>query len=245
MQAVFSPALIAKLARAYATLDRSTLAASALLNGRHEYLLPFQPPFNEEWLLRDPLLFHVASAYLGEPTLDALTVILAQAPIGGQVLHRDIHEGPGAALSLQIPLVDIPPDHGGALALQPGTHTTDGHDCDEEAGSLPVGLAAGSVLLYDARACHAGTANERVLGGRPIMYMLLKRRSTRRTGYEPFELRLRFGEGGLADVAHYRTAFERSSHCGTNRSDEVLAGDLAAAHSAVPPLVNGRPWYLR
>ena len=110
--------MVAELAKAYATLT-GALATSPLLNGRQEYLLPFQKPFNEDRFLHDPLLRGIADAYLGgETALDALTVVLAQAPIAAQGMHRDILEGPGAALSLQV-RATIPTtrssDHGAVL----------------------------------------------------------------------------------------------------------------------------------
>ena len=92
----------------------------------------------------------------------------------------------------------------------------------------------GGVALYTSHDVHFS-----VIG---MLYMLLKRRSTRRTGYEPFELRLRFGEAGLAEVARSRAAFEGRR---SNRTTSELLSEIQGVSRGAAPLVGGRPWYLR
>ena len=238
LHGLFSPAAIAALATSYSALP--VLAEAPLLNGRREHLLPYQPPFSRlEWLLHHPVVASMAAHYFHEEQveLDALTVVLAAADGRRQPLHRDVLEGPEATLTLQVPLLDLPAVGSGALALQPGSHRGITDECDEGAPIHVGSLALGSALLYDARTCHFGTARTRGADGRPILYVLLRRRRTQRTGYEPFELRLRFGAEGLAAVARHRAAFRRVRDASANlrydgaNSSSLLAAELAACTS--------------
>ena len=55
------------------------------------------------------------------------------------------------------------PSGGGTLALQPASHLGASDDCDD-ASEAPreVPIEPGSVVVYDARTCHLGTANHAV-----------------------------------------------------------------------------------
>lgn len=234
LQHALSQAHVAQLAEAYARHE-PTLAVADLRDGRKEQLLPFVPPFIDDALLHSPVWTEVASEYLGaaELALDALTVVLAPLHSPAQALHRDVHAGPAAVLSVQIPLVDLPRGGGGALVLQPASHITPAVECDATALPPPVevGMTTGSAIVYDARLCHYGSANTVVAGVRPVLYLLLRKAdlgmasdgSPYTTGYEPLELMLRHGggaTGALGTVQRYRRAFrwKRAARLGSNRS---------------------------
>ena len=218
---------VQSLASAYADLPE--LVTADLRDGRREQLLPFAPPFSDDALLHNELWTSVAADYLGatELELDAVTAVLAPEGSVAQELHRDVTVGPAAVLSVHIPLVRLP-SGGGTLALQPASHLTDGVECDAATPPVPieVPIAPGSMILYDARACHFGGANSAVRGVRPVLYLLLRKRELGvgrhnlpfTTGYEPLELTLRFGKAGRDTVNRYRRDFraKRAAATGTN-----------------------------
>ena len=246
LSGVFPPAMIGALAHEYTEL--ASLPGSALLDGRHEWLPPFQLPFNSAQLLHHPALFELAEGYLGRCSvdLDAVTVITAPDGTGQQSMHRDVLEGPGVVLTMQVPLVDLPSPNGGALSLMPGSHMAEGGDeCDASAAVIATMPRAGTVILYDARTCHGGAANTRVPGDRPVLYLLLKQPTARMTGYAPFELNLRFGAAGHRSVMQYRQAFRRrfSMLCGGYPNQSLLWEEEHAliAH----PLASISPYLLR
>eukprot|EP00966_Prymnesium_polylepis_P009820 226245-Prymnesium_polylepis.1 len=172
-----------------------------------------------------PDLAALAAAYLGSEAvdLDAVTLITAPEGSGRQSMHRDVLEPRAVVLTVQVVLEDLTTPDGGALSLIAGSHATD-HACDlegepgaERGGGGAVAHAvlgtsprAGSVVVYDARTCHCGAENVKVPGDRPVLYVLFKRRTARKTGYLPFELNMRFGRLGLETVLQYREAFRAS-----------------------------------
>ena len=234
LRSALSQAHVAQLTEAYVRHE-PTLAAADLRDGRKEQLLPFVPPFTDDALLHSPVWTEVAAEYLGatELALDALTAVLAPLNSPAQALHRDVHAGPAAVLSVQIPLVDLPRGGGGALVLQPTSHLAPELECDATALPPPVevSMTTGSAIVYDARLCHYGSANTVVAGVRPVLYLLLRKADLGMTsdgfpyttGYEPLELMLRHGggaTGGLGTVQRYRRAFrwKRAARLGSNRS---------------------------
>lgn len=234
LRSALSQAHVAQLAEAYVRHE-PTLAAADLRDGRKEQLLPFAPPFTDNALLHSPVWTEVAAEYLGatELALDALTAVLAPLNSPAQALHRDVHAGPAAVLSVQIPLVDLPRGGGGALVLQPASHLAPEVECNATALPSPVevSMTTGSAIVYDARLCHYGSANTVVAGVRPVLYLLLRKTDLGTTsdgfpyttGYEPLELMLRHGggaTGGLGTVQRYRRAFrwKRAARLGSNRS---------------------------
>lgn len=244
LQSIFTPALVSALAASYAALRPDELPQAPLLNGRLEQILPFQPPFID-WLLEKqlPALWPLVTGYLGDAIdLDALTVVRAPAPTEMQQWHRDVMEGPGATLTVHVPLSEIPKQSGGALALQPATHLSDGRECNATSQQMQPHVPLGSAIVYDARACHCGTANTLTPAGRPILYLLLRRRGKYYTGYESFRIRLRFGATGLVTVQRYRDAFRRWRGEAGDRNCETANASL---HTVAVPLDEGRPWYLR
>jgi hypothetical protein len=234
LRSALSQAHVAQLTEAYVRHE-PTLAAADLRDGRKEQLLPFAPPFTDNALLHSPVWTEVAAEYLGatELALDALTAVLAPLNSPAQALHRDVHAGPAAVLSVQIPLVDLPRGGGGALVLQPASHLAPEVECNATALPSPVevSMTTGSAIVYDARLCHYGSANTVVAGVRPVLYLLLRKTDLGTTsdgfpyttGYEPLELMLRHGggaTGGLGTVQRYRRAFrwKRAARLGSNRS---------------------------
>ena len=103
-----------------------------------------------------------------------------------------------------------------------------GDECDVTRRPAPmeVPLPLGSAVLYDARVCHLGGANRVVAGVRPVLYLLMRRRQLGddgagrplTSGYEPLELLLRYGQGGLETVRRYRASFRslRAAAMGRN-----------------------------
>ena len=253
LRSALSQAHVAQLTKAYVRHE-PTLAAADLRDGRKEQLLPFAPPFTADALLHSPVWTEVAAEYLGatELALDALTAVLAPLNSPAQALHRDVHAGPAAVLSVQIPLVDLPRGGGGALVLQPASHLAPEVECDATALPPPVevSMATGSAIVYDARLCHYGSANTVVAGLRPVLYLPLRKADLGMTsdgfpyttGYEPLELMLRHGggaTGGLGTVQRYRRAFrwKRAARLGSNRSaDETEEPEEEEAGMLLFPL---------
>ena len=247
-----SAAHVQTLLDGYAALPESALLTAGVRDGRSEQLLPFAPPFNAPSLLHDGVWNRVAEEYLGAAALDldAVTAVLAPHGSPRQALHRDVLADAASVLSVHIPLVALP-SGGGTLALQPTSHLGASDDCDD-ASEAPreVPIEPGSAIVYDARTCHLGTANHAVLGTRPVLYLLLRRRGVgggglggrpgdgnrggpsglggdghATTGYEPRELLLRYGRAGLDTVRSYRADFRarRAALLGVNSSSPSSA----------------------
>ena len=242
----------------YTALPTSALLTADVRDGRSEQLLPFAPPFNTPSLLHDGVWTRVAEEYLGAAALDldAVTAVLAPEGSPAQELHRDVLADAATVLSVHMPLVALPRG-GGTLALQPASHLGASDDCiDASEATQEVPIEPGSVILYDARTCHLGTANHIVPGSRPVLYLLLRSRrgvggglggrlsdgggpsglgsdGHATTGYEPRELLLRYGRAGLDTVRSYRADFRsrRAALLGVNSSSSSSSSSPAAAAS--------------
>lgn len=220
LRGALSSSHLARLANSFEALPPHQRSGAPLLDGRTEWLPPFPPLFSGEAILRPRVLSWAAGAYLGgqmdDVVLDALTIITAPDGTAQQSLHRDVTEGPGSVLTIQMPLVDLPSPGGGALALQPGSHAAPAFECNTSEATIEPSMRVGDALMYDARTCHRGAGNEVVRGARPVMYLLLKHHRATLTGYLPFELNLRFGRAGLENVLRFRDAFDclwRTGEC--------------------------------
>ena len=237
------PTLAMALARSFTSLQQGLPVADLLGGGRREWLPPFEAPWTNFELVQHPLLTELCRMYLGDDVrLDALTVTTAPFGASAQAMHRDIVEGPAAALTIQVPLVDLPIS-GGGLAIQPTSHALSFVECDEADATVQSAMRAGDAMAYDPRLCHRGTANMQVMGSRPVIYLLFKSASAQLTGYAPFELNLRFGSPGLETVLDYRWAFDEH-HRGACFYGNCTRPRMRAAHNELPfaPLARVSPY---
>jgi len=131
---------------------------------RVAYALPAKDPFFVEFCAQDVLL-DLARSALGSEAVVASCNGLAMTPGGrAQRLHIDQEEsvaGPAVYLHAVCALDDF--DEGnGATRIVPGSHRIihDPNDAERlEERAVPVTAPAGSVIAYDGRLWHAGSAN--------------------------------------------------------------------------------------
>ncbi len=180
--------------RGAALLEAETVAARDRFGTRYELKLPYSSvPYNESNIVDSETLIGLAKLALmsGAVTLDTYSTVVSfpGAPDGGW--HADVedpyafhgisrgrsHPPPPGVVAI-VPLVGVD-ETSGATAFRLGSHVrVDGGMWDrvgeeiDEATELDVRLHAGvgTVVLFDLRVLHRGTAN-RSPANRPILYL--------------------------------------------------------------------------
>jgi len=134
------------------------------------------PPFNDPSLFANRWLCQILEQALGEKfVIDAYGAVCSQPGAPAQHVHRDGTELfapsgldlllPAVAITVGIPLLEMNQIHG-TTALWPGSHRAEKH------GGAPVEptVRRGSIVLWDYRLVHGGTANKSSIA-RPLIYM--------------------------------------------------------------------------
>jgi hypothetical protein len=139
---------------------------------RYQMFLPWEPPFTDPLLYEHPHVMAILERLLGQDLI--MTYLASDTPMPGsdfQNVHSDTRLlFPEAGLSLpsyaivaNFPLVDVSEENGPLEFWPGGTHwmpsRPDMARLAPTMASLRLTMAAGSILLRDARCWHRGTPN--------------------------------------------------------------------------------------
>ena len=187
---------------------------------RFQMHLPFEAPFIDPLIIEHPLAMQVIEAILGATCY--CYYFASDTALPGsqyQAVHSDtLLLYPDTPLSLpaynivvNIPLIDVRPEHGPVEIWPGGTHLMPGRlDIQALAPHMHselVTMPAGSLVIRDMRMWHRGTPN---LSNeiRPHLALIYARAWFRSTDYGPIEIRRSVYEG-LSDRAKRMFRFEK------------------------------------
>lgn len=140
--------------------------------GRYYVTLPFDAPFADESVFRDPDVLAIVENLVGAEF--TMVQLATDTPLLGSD-HQDIHrdapplfpewgmETPSFQLAVNFPLIDVTPENG-PFEVARGTHRMSKEEGMRliESGERPleaVCLKAGDVMVRDVRGLHRGTPN--------------------------------------------------------------------------------------
>jgi len=140
-------------------------------------------PFNDRWIYANRFAYPIIHRLLsGNQIMGAFNVVTSMPQSRLQHLHAD-HPGlfrkqeidgmlPVYSISMAIPLVDLN-ETNGTTRFYPGTHITTEQD-EPTVDPVDPEVPLGSVILFDIRVRHHGTANKSN-APRPIIYAIYNR----------------------------------------------------------------------
>ena len=198
LSGVFTRGFIGRLKSAfqrdYASLGEQELGRRFALVGDRRYMISVQiePPFQSPKLYANNEVMPIVENVLGAGcVISSFSAVVARSGAEAQSVHFDVPplfeseqlcaSLPAYALTMVVPLIDLD-DSTGCTAIWEASHRRIGArrqlqrlaGSGSDAGSNPAMLAAGDVLLMDARLIHRGTANSGPVD-RPILYIVYSR----------------------------------------------------------------------
>ena len=200
--------------------EQQARAPSNRGNNRYQMHLPFEPPFIDPLVIEHPLALAVLDAILGDDC--HCHYFASDTALPGseyQSVHSDIHllfpdtslSLPAYSIVVNIPLIDVRPEHGPVEIWPGGTHLMPGQmDMKSLAPRMRselVTMPAGSLLIRDMRMWHRGTPNRSTVT-RPHLALIYSRFWFRETAYPPIDIpRATYGQ--LSERARRLFRFER------------------------------------
>ncbi len=167
---------------------------------RYQMHLPFEEPFINPLIIANPLALSVIDALLGADC--HCHYFASDTALPGsdyQAVHSDIQllfpettlSLPAYSIVVNIPLIDVKPEHGPVEVWPGGTHLMPGRldmkSLAPQMHSELVTMPAGSLLIRDMRMWHRGTPN-RSGEIRPHLALIYSRFWFRETSYPPIRI---------------------------------------------------------